>query len=72
MNVILRNIFQYSFFYSFYNHIQCPYQKGINENTNGLIKESYQKGIDLSVVNKDELKSTQELLNKILKKVHKL
>ena len=68
----LRNIFQYSFFYSFYNHIHCSYQKGINESTNRLIREFYQKGMDLSVVNKDELKSTQELLNKTLKKVHKL
>jgi|LAHS01.1.fsa_nt_gb IS30 family transposase len=41
----------------------CAWQKGTNENTNGLLREFYPKGMDLSNVSIDELNSNLELLN---------
>lgn len=32
----------------------CAWQKGINENTNSLLREFYPKGMDLSKVGEDE------------------
>ncbi|MDX8418256.1 IS30 family transposase, partial [Absicoccus sp. CLA-KB-P134] len=34
-----------------------------NENTNGLLREFYPKGMDLSLVDEDELKHNLELMN---------
>lgn len=41
----------------------CAWQKGTNENTNGLLREFYPKGMDLSKVDKDELNHILELMN---------
>ena len=41
----------------------CAWQKGSNENTNGLVREFYPKGMDLSLVNVDELNYNLELIN---------
>ena len=41
----------------------CAWQKGTNENSNGLLREFYPKGMDLSLVNIDELNNTLELIN---------
>lgn len=41
----------------------CAWQKGTNENTNGLLRELYPKGMDLSLVDEDELKHNPELMN---------
>ncbi|MDD8048227.1 MAG: IS30 family transposase [Thomasclavelia sp.] len=41
----------------------CAWQKGTNENTNGLLREFYPKGMDLSSVNTKELEHNLELLN---------
>ena len=41
----------------------CAWQKGTNENSNGLLREFYPKGMDLSEVDKEELKKNLELLN---------
>lgn len=41
----------------------CAWQKGTNENTNGLLREFYPKGMDLSKVDEKELESTVNLLN---------
>lgn len=41
----------------------CAWQKGTNENSNGLLREFYPKGMDLSQTNNTELKEKLELLN---------
>lgn len=41
----------------------CAWQKGTNENSNGLLREFYPKGMDLSQTNNNELKEKLELLN---------
>lgn len=38
-------------------------QKGTNENTNGLLREFYPKGMDLSNVDEEELQYNLDLLN---------
>lgn len=40
----------------------------MNENSNGLLKEFYPKGMDLSEVDKKELKNNLALLNNIPRK----
>lgn len=41
----------------------CAWQKGTNENSNGLLREYYPKGMDLSKTNNNELKQKLDLLN---------
>jgi len=41
----------------------CAWQKGTNENTNGLLREFYPKGMDLSEVDPEELKKNLNLMN---------
>ena len=41
----------------------CAWQKGTNENTNGLLREFYPKGMDLSEVDPEQLKKNLNLLN---------
>ncbi len=41
----------------------CAWQKGSNENTNGLLREFYPKGMDLSLTTNDELKNILRLMN---------
>ena len=41
----------------------CAWQKGTNENTNGLLREYCPNGMDLSQVNKEELELVQSRLN---------
>ncbi len=42
---------------------QPPWQRGTNENTNGLIRQYFPKGIDFNQVPLRELKRVQKLLN---------
>ncbi len=41
----------------------CSWQRGTNENTNGLLREWFPKGSDLSLTNNYELKEKLDLLN---------
>lgn len=41
----------------------CAWQKGTNENSNGLLREFYPKHMDLSKTNEKEVQETLELLN---------
>ncbi len=47
----------------------CAWQKGTNENLNGLLREFYPKGRDLSHVSETTLKKNLALLNARPKKI---
>ena len=41
----------------------CPYQRGTNENTNGLVRQFFPKGIDFREVSHVEVREVENLLN---------
>ena len=41
----------------------CPYQRGTNENTNGLIRQYFPKGTDFRDVTHDEVRGVENRLN---------
>jgi IS30 family transposase len=41
----------------------CPYQRGTNENTNGLIRQYFPKGTDFRAISHHEVRQVENLLN---------
>lgn len=41
----------------------CPYQRGTNENTNGLIRQYFPKGTDFRTISHDEVRRVENRLN---------
>jgi IS30 family transposase len=47
----------------YFAHPQSPWERGTNENTNGLIRQYFPKGTDFNDVSVREIKHVQDLLN---------
>jgi len=47
----------------YFNHPYCSWQRGTNENTNGLIRQYFPKGTDFGSVSDDTVKKVEDLLN---------
>lgn len=47
----------------YFAHPQSPWERGTNENTNGLIRQFFPKGVDFTKIQRKEIKRVQNILN---------
>jgi transposase, IS30 family len=47
----------------YFAHPRSPWERGTNENTNGLIRQFFPKGTDFNKISRAEIKKVQNLLN---------
>jgi IS30 family transposase len=47
----------------YFAHPQSPWERGTNENTNGLIRQFFPKGVDFNKIKRKEIKAVQDILN---------
>jgi len=47
----------------YFAHERCPWERGLNENTNGLLRQYFPKGTDFSTVSQSQLALAVSLLN---------
>ena len=47
----------------YFAHPKSPWERGSNENTNGLVRQFFPKGTDFNKVSRREIKKVQDLLN---------
>ena len=47
----------------YFAHKHCPWERGLNENTNGLLRQFFPKGTDFSTVSPSRLRRAVALLN---------
>ncbi len=55
----------------YFAHPQCPWERGTNENTNGLLRQFFPKGTRFQQVSRAEIKRVQAMLNDRPRKVLK-
>lgn len=48
---------------TYFADIKSPWQRGLNENTNGLIRQYFQKGRDLREITEEEVQQVERALN---------
>lgn len=53
----------------YFAHPRCPWERGTNENTNGLLRQFFPKGTDFTKVTRKEINKVQELMNTRPRKV---
>jgi IS30 family transposase len=47
----------------YFAHPSSPWERGTNENTNGLVRQYFPKGTDFSQITDERIKEVQDLLN---------
>ena len=53
----------------YFAHPQSPWERGTNENTNGLLRQFFPKGTDFNRISRRQIKRVQALMNERPRKV---
>ena len=53
----------------YFTHTSSPWERGTNENTNGLIRQFFPKSTDFKKISRKEIKRAQDLLNSRPRKI---